>query len=48
MRVPSGEERLRRDLHERFSNLLRRDDFELHFDGLSLEDVELEEELEDD
>ena len=39
MRTPSGEERLRRDLHQRFKNLLRRDDFKVHFDGLTLEEL---------
>ena len=37
MRTPSGEERLRADLHKRYSNLLRDQTFDLYFDSISLE-----------
>ena len=40
LRTPSGEDRLRNDLHTRYSNLLRTKNFELYFDSLSLEERE--------
>ena len=40
LRTPSGEERLRRDLHQRYTNLLRSPEFELHFNAFALEERE--------
>ena len=40
VRGPSGEERLRRDLLERFQNVLRDREFELYIDGYAVEEVE--------
>ena len=48
LRTPSGEDRLRDDLHSRFSNLLRTKNFELYFDALSLEAKELPPDFEED
>jgi len=48
LRTPSGEERLRTDLHTRYSNLLRNQTFEIYFDSLSLEAKELSDEERED
>lgn len=40
LRLPSAEERLRSDLMTRFSNVLKRVDFEIYIDSFNLEEVE--------
>ncbi len=40
LRLPSAEERLKSDLFTRFSNVLKKQDFELYIDSFSLEEVE--------